>query len=102
RDGRFQSVKVKTADSDSLYRRTSLSRTSEEVQKERENRPALGLIPGSAGSRRDTLGVLVMGVVDSSPALRAGIEEGNRIAAINGVSLRVSRDDAGDRYLSGT
>jgi hypothetical protein len=65
-----------------------------------EDRPALGFSIGSTGSRRDTLGVLVMAVADSTPAARAGIEEGNRIAAINGVNLRVSHDDAGDRYLS--
>ena len=43
-----------------------------------------------------------MSVLDSSPASKAGIEEGNRIAAIGGVNLRVSREDAGDRYLSST
>lgn len=100
RDGRMQTVKVRTADSDSLFHRADYRRTSDELRKERENRPALGFSIGSTGSRRDTLGVLVMSVADSGPAARAGIEEGNRIAAINGVNLRVSRDDAGDRYLS--
>jgi hypothetical protein len=37
-----------------------------------------------------------MFVDDSGPAAGVGIEEGNRIAAINGVDLRVTRDDAGD------
>jgi S1-C subfamily serine protease len=100
RDGHFQNLKVKTADSDSLFRRTDISRASDELKKERENRGAIGIVPGSTGSHRDTLGVLVMSVLDSSPALRAGIEEGNRIAAINGVNLRIARDDAGDRQLS--
>jgi len=45
------------------------------------------------------LGVLVIGVTDSTPAARAGLEEGNRIAAINGVNLRVAREDAGDRWV---
>ena len=40
-----------------------------------------------------------MSVLDSSPAARAALEEGNRIAAINGVNLRVTAEDAGDRYL---
>jgi len=57
---------------------------------------ALGIGLGSTGSKRDTLGVLVMSVVDSSPAARAGLEEGNRIAAINGVNLRVAHEDADD------
>jgi serine protease Do len=97
RDGRTQAMKVKTVDSDSLFRRRDIFRVS---RSEMEDRPALGFSIGSTGSRRDTLGVLVMAVADSTPAARAGIEEGNRIAAINGVSLRVPREDAGDRYLS--
>jgi len=66
-----------------------------------EDRPALGIGLGSTGSRRDTLGVLVMSVVDSSPAARAGLEEGNRIAAINGVNLRVAHEDADDPGVGG-
>jgi serine protease Do len=97
RDGRTQAMKVRTVDSDSLFRRRDSFRVT---RSEMEDRPALGFSIGSTGSRRDTLGVLVMAVADSTPAARAGIEEGNRIAAINGVNLRVSRDDAGDRYLS--
>lgn len=94
RDGRTQSVTLKTADSDTLFARSDFVRTT---RADMENRPALGFGLGSTGSRRDTLGVLVMSVSDSSPADRAGIEEGNRIAAINGVSLRVASEDAGDR-----
>jgi S1-C subfamily serine protease len=96
RDGRTQALKVKTADSDSLFRRYESVRVA---RADREDRPALGFSIGSTGSRRDTLGVLVMSVADSTPAARAGLEEGNRIAAINGVNLRVAREDAGDRYL---
>ena len=96
RDGRTQTIKVKTADSDDLFGRNENVRYT---QADRDNRPALGFSLGNTGSKRDTLGVLVMSVSDSSPASHAGIEEGNRIAAINGVSLRVAREDAGDRYL---
>jgi hypothetical protein len=64
-----------------------------------EDRPALGIGLGNSGSKRDTLGVLVISVGDSTPAARAGLEEGNRIAAINGVNLRVASEDAGDRYV---
>jgi serine protease Do len=99
RDGRTQTIKVKTADSGDLFRRTEPARLTRE---ERENRPALGFSIGSTGSRRDTLGVLVLSVADSTPAAKAGIEEGNRIAAINGVNLRVAREDAGDRMLGST
>jgi len=97
REGRTTSMKVRTADSDSLFRVRSAVFTRGDAA----DRPALGLSIGSTGSRRDTLGVLVMSVADSGPAARAGIEEGNRIAAINGVNLRVATEDAGDRYLGG-
>jgi hypothetical protein len=89
---------VKTIDSDSLFRRRETVRFSRE---DAEDRPALGLSIQSSGSRRDTLGVLIVSVGDSTPAERAGLEEGNRIAAINGVNLRVAREDAGDAYVSG-
>jgi predicted metalloprotease with PDZ domain len=98
REGRTQTVRVKTVDSDSLFRRRDLVRFSRE---DADDRPALGLSIQSSGSRRDTLGVLIVAVGDSTPAERAGLEEGNRIAAINGVNLRVAREDAGDAYVSG-
>ena len=90
---RTRMVRVRTADSDSVYSRQRLTRN------EISDRPTLGLRIGSTGSRRDTLGVLVMAVDDSGPGARAGIEEGNRIAAIDDIDLRVSRDDAGDDFF---
>ncbi|MEO7455555.1 MAG: PDZ domain-containing protein [Gemmatimonadaceae bacterium] len=99
RDGKFANVKVKTADSDELFSRNDAVRVT---AADRENRPALGIGLGSTGGKRDTLGVLVMSVSDSSPASKAGIEEGNRIASINGVNLRVAKEDAGDRWLGST
>jgi hypothetical protein len=96
RDGRTATVKVRTADSDSLFGRAPIERMSRAAM---EDRPALGFGIGSSGSRRDTLGVLVMSVPDSTPAARAGLEEGNRIAAVNGVNLRVAPEDAGDLYM---
>ena len=96
REGRTQAVRVKTVDSDSLFRRREVRFTRADA----DERPALGFGIGSSGSRRDTLGVLIVSVGDSTPAERAGLEEGNRIAAINGVNLRVAREDAGDPHLS--
>ena len=86
--GQFKDVKVKTVAPDDLYR-TAERRSADE-------RATLGLRIGSTGSARDTLGVFVMGVVDDGPAAKAGIEEGSRIASINGVDVRVRRsaDDA--------
>jgi S1-C subfamily serine protease len=99
REGRTQAMRVRTVSSDSLFKRATFRRVSRE---EMDERPALGFGLGSSGSRRDTLGVLVMSVQDSSPAARAGLEEGNRIAAINGVNLRVAREDAEDAVLGRT
>ncbi|MDF2776046.1 MAG: hypothetical protein K0S86_5547, partial [Geminicoccaceae bacterium] len=100
REGRTQAMRVRTVSSDSLFKRsTTYRRVSRE---EMDERPALGIGLGSSGSRRDTLGVLVMSVQDSSPAAVAGLEEGNRIAAINGVNLRVAREDAEDAVLGRT
>jgi predicted metalloprotease with PDZ domain len=99
RDGRTTSMKVRTADSDSLFRRPATTFTRAD-RATLDERPVLGLSLGSTGSRRDSLGVLVMSVSDSTPAARAGIEEGNRIAAINGINLRVAPEDAGDRWVS--
>jgi serine protease Do len=94
REGRTQNMKVRTVSSDSLFKR---ARTFTRISRaDMDDRPALGFGLGSSGSRRDTLGVLVMSVQDSSPASRAGLEEGNRVAAINGVNLRVAREDADD------
>ena len=99
RDGRMQSMKVKAADSDVLFARASSLRTT---RADRDDRAAIGVMLGNSGSRRDTLGVLVIGVTDSTPAAKAGIEEGNRIAAINGVNLRVAREDVGDHWVGST
>lgn len=58
-------------------------------------RTLLGLVVGTSGTDRDTLGLLVTQVLRDGPAERAGIDEGNRIADIDGVSLRVDPSDVG-------
>ena len=93
-DGRTRTFRIRTADSDSLYTRRSIART------DLNDRATLGFGLGATNSRRDTLGVLVMFVDDSGPAARAGIEEGNRVAAIDDIDLRASRDDAGDAFAA--
>ncbi len=94
--GRARSVRVRTADADSLYGR------ERRVRFDADDRATLGISLGSTGSVRDTLGVLVIGVNDSGPAARAGIIEGNRIAEINGVNLRVGREDVADDWVANT
>jgi hypothetical protein len=65
------------------------------------NRPALGLQLRATGTKRDTLGVFVEAVTPKGPAEVAGIVEGDRIAAINGVDLRSSAADIDDPYTNG-
>lgn len=63
-------------------------------------RAMLGIATGSSG-RRDTLGLFIESITDGSPADKAGLEEGNRIASINGVNLKVAREDAGEPDMAG-
>jgi hypothetical protein len=64
-------------------------------------RAVLGLELRPTGTKRDTLGVFVETVAPGGPAEKAGIVEGDRIAAINGVDLRVSGADVEDPYTNG-
>src|SRR5438309_897848 len=64
-------------------------------------RAVIGVATSSAATSRDTLGVLVSTVRPGSPAEKAGIEEGNRIASINGLNLRLSASDIGDDQMAG-
>ncbi len=64
-------------------------------------RAALGLELRPTGTRRDTLGVFVTAVTPRGPAETAGIIEGDRIAAINGVDLRSAAADVDDAYTNG-
>ena len=92
--GQTRAVKIKTVAYDSLYR------AARQWRRDDDDRAALGVSLGASGSKRDTLGVLVMWADDDGPAVKAGIEEGNRISAVNGVDLRVGREDAGDEMIS--
>jgi C-terminal processing protease CtpA/Prc len=67
---------------------------------ESQPRAVIGVGTTSAATSRDTLGVLVSTVRAGSPAEKAGIEEGNRIASINGVSLKLSAADIGDEQMA--
>src|SRR5678815_962436 len=92
--GQTKAVKVKTVAVEDLPSRMRTAR------RELEDRPALGMSLSATGSRRDTLGMLVVRVTTDGPAEKAGIVEGDRVTAINGVSLRVAAEDAGDGYMS--
>ncbi|MDQ6829741.1 MAG: PDZ domain-containing protein [Gemmatimonadota bacterium] len=58
-------------------------------------RSVLGMTVSMSGSDRDTIGVLVSAVTPGGPADRAGIDDGNRLAEINGVNLRQFASEAG-------
>lgn len=93
-NGRAKSVKVKTQDSADLYRPAALRRLDE--------RATLGLNLAENGSPRDSIGVFVLSVDENGPAAKAGIQEGSRIASINGVDLRehaTSKDDDSDMMM---
>lgn len=64
-------------------------------------RAALGVRVQTTGTKRDTIGVFIAGVVPDGPAEKAGIVEGERIVSINGVDLRVPAADVDDSYTAG-
>jgi hypothetical protein len=93
-DGQWKTVKVKTVAPDSL--RPVRIRVGNS-----DDRAVLGFELNSTGSKRDTLGVLIAAVHEDGPAEKAGLIEGDRVAAVNGTDLRVRHDDAGDDWVSG-
>jgi predicted metalloprotease with PDZ domain len=99
RDGNIRTVRVKTVAADELNRETFAS-TSGTFRRLAADRAVLGISLGGNGSRRDTLGVLIVGVANDGPAAKSGVDEGDRVAAINGVDLRVASEDAGDWQAS--
>jgi C-terminal processing protease CtpA/Prc len=91
-NGQMKSLKIKTvAPSELVEERASTVRS--------DDRATLGLNLAVTGSSRDTLGVFVLSVVDDGPAAKAGIEEGSRIASINGVDVRGHRSEDDDDYV---
>jgi serine protease Do len=102
RDGNTRTIRVKTVAADELTRETLgfASSSGTTFRRLSRDRAVLGISLGGNGSRRDTLGILVVGVVNEGPAAKAGIDEGDRVVAINGVDLRVASEDAGDGQAS--
>jgi S1-C subfamily serine protease len=89
--GQTKAVKVKTMAPEDLYESRLPRRDAE--------RTTLGLDLAGTGNARDTLGVFVMGVEDGGPAAKAGIEEGSRIASINGIDVRGRHSSDDDDYV---
>lgn len=95
-----QSAEARSEVSESRRRATEvLARVRAETGGNPEG-AVIGVNTSSSGER-DTLGLLVTSVTAGGPADKAGIEEGNRIAAVNGVNLKLSSADAGERDMHG-
>lgn len=94
-NGQTKTLRVKTIAPEDLY-------TSSSTRRRDSERATLGINLGMTGSSRDTLGVFVMSVEDGGPAAKAGIEEGTRIASINGVDVRGRRDVEDEDYVMRT
>jgi serine protease Do len=101
--GQTRTVKVSTVDPSTLVSPTRQVVYKNAIggmfQTTRGDAAAIGMAIGGTGSKRDTLGVFVMGVDDGGPAEKAGIIEGMRIQAVNGIDLRIPSADAGDQAL---
>lgn len=103
RDGATRSVRVKTVRAEELNRPVfAQGMGASDWTRVRNDRAVLGISLGGSGSQRDTLGILVVGVANDGPAAKAGIDEGDRVASINGVDLRVAKEDAGDWQAAST
>lgn len=96
-DGRVECHVYRRGPGDSAFRNLMFYKEDSALAK----RAALGLQLRTTGTKRDTLGVFVDGVTPKGPAEAAGIVEGDRIAAINGVDLRTLSADTEDAYTNG-
>jgi serine protease Do len=103
-DGQARTVRVTPVPAQELVDSMTGFRTGPEGQLFRamSDRAVLGLSVTSTGSMRDTAGVFVQAVSKDGPAEKAGVYEGDRIAAINGVSLKVTPEDAEDGDVART
>ena len=93
-NGQLKTVKIKTVLPAELYEPSSTRRGGD--------RATLGVGLAVTGSHRDSIGVFVLSVDDGGPAANAGIEEGSRIASINGVDVRTSRTSDAEDFASGS
>ena len=90
-----RTVRVKTMSAAELEG-SSRTRVASRTSAEDENRGMIGLSIGGSGTSRDSIGLFVNSVVPNGPAEKAGVVEGERIASVNGVDVRVPREDLED------
>ncbi len=100
-NGASRSVKVKPVSAAELA--TGSTRlVSHFSARSNDSQGSIGVAISSAGTVRDTLGLFVSSVVASGPAEKAGVVEGDRIAAVNGIDVRVPKEDVEDAAVSGS
>lgn len=97
--GATKSVKLKTVSARELER-PEAPRAGRISSAAAPSHAVIGVSVGASGSVRDTLGLFLSAVVNGGPAEKAGIVEGDRIAAVNGVDVRVPREDVEDASVA--
>jgi len=96
--GAARTVPVRTVTASELDG-SARTRVGARTSPDDEKRGVIGLSIGGSGTMRDTLGLFVNSVVANGPAEKAGLVEGERIASVNGVDVRVPREDVEDASL---
>ena len=98
--GTSRSVRVKSVSADDLSHNDERRLLRYTTARNDEKRGVIGASVRAMGNARDTLGLFVSSVVNAGPADKAGVIEGDRIAAVNGVDVRVPREDFEDGSTS--
>ena len=96
--GNNRSLTIKTVSAEELDR--SRERASGARLAATDQHGAIGVSIGGSGNGRDTLGLFVSSVVGGGPAEKSGIIEGERIATVNGVDVRVPKEDVEDMSVT--
>ena len=92
-----KTVRVKTVSAAELERPAARAVTAPGSRVERnDQRGAVGVSVNASGASRDTLGLFIASVVSGGPAEKAGVIEGERVAAINGIDVRIPHEDLED------
>ncbi len=92
--GQSRVVKVKTVSAADLNR-SAVRRVATSSGADHQ-RAVIGVNVGTTGSIRDSLGLFISSVTANGPVEKSGITEGERIASVNGVDVRVPREDTED------
>jgi S1-C subfamily serine protease len=95
RGGSTKALSFKTVSAADLER-SEVRRVSSAPRMADDMRGRIGVTIGGPGTSRDTLGLFVSAVTAGGPAELAGVFEGERVAAVNGVDVRVPREDIDD------